>query len=432
MKGSIRVPSGPQANPSKNHWKVAFLEELAKVCQQTETVVPQHPYRKAVLRHHNYDLSKRWYVEYYAWHEEQEKLVRFRLFEPLNRMKGMNQRITTGEEMVRIINGKLTSGQFVRATSADNPVKANLRSATMTQAFNFFIEVKKSQGCRENYVKSFVRIRNSWEDWRIKSKTSDFHIQDLNEQNIEQFFAYVTRERKVTGRTYNNYVTEMRTFLKFIVKKYPRLVKKNLMDSIDTKRVTKAKKHAAYSDKQMKLIAARCTRDEQKQLLLMIHLTYYTLARPRELYALKISQIDIEENRIFIPGTISKNRNDEYIYMPPTLREEILRQGIMHYPKHFFVLGRNNEPGDQKIPKNKLTEQNAKVLKALDLTDRKYDLYSYKHSGAISLYKNTKDIVLVQHACRHSDISQTAKYLRELGLIDPGYFKLDQWAGALK
>lgn len=74
--------------------------------------------------------------------------------------------------------------------------------------------------------------------------------------------------------------------------------------------------------------------------------------------------------------------------------------------------------------------RNVKVFKALglDKASVRYSMYSYEHSGVISLYKATKDIKLVQSQCRHhNSLDQTNKYLRDLGLLSD-YDGLEAWA----
>ena len=56
-------------------------------------------------------------------------------------------------------------------------------------------------------------------------------------------------------------------------------------------------------------------------------------------------------------------------------------------------------------------------MEELKLTDKEYTIYGYKHTGAISLYRKTKDIKKVEQHCRHSTIQQTNQYLRDLGVL---------------
>lgn len=84
------------------------------------------------------------------------------------------------------------------------------------------------------------------------------------------------------------------------------------------------------------------------------------------------------------------------------------------------------KPGNVPCGLDYFYEKNTLVLKALNITGRAYSLYSYKHSGVISLYKACKDIKLVQRVCRHQTLEQTNTYLRDLGLLSD-YDMLEFW-----
>ena len=47
-------------------------------------------------------------------------------------------------------------------------------------------------------------------------------------------------------------------------------------------------------------------------------------------------------------------------------------------------------------------------------SDKSYDVYGYKHSGAINMYLSGIEIVNIQRQCRHKTLDQTMIYLREL------------------
>ncbi len=57
------------------------------------------------------------------------------------------------------------------------------------------------------------------------------------------------------------------------------------------------------------------------------------------------------------------------------------------------------------------------MLQTLGFTEEQHTLYSYKHTGAINLYKSTKDILAVQRHCRHSSSAQTDAYFSKYGVI---------------
>ena len=70
----------------------------------------KYPYRPAILVHHENNLAKRWYVDFAAWDVSKEKLVRVRMYDPLNREKNLYKRLQLGDNLVRVINGRQMPG----------------------------------------------------------------------------------------------------------------------------------------------------------------------------------------------------------------------------------------------------------------------------------------------------------------------------------
>ena len=47
-----------------------------------------------------------------------------------------------------------------------------------------------------------------------------------------------------------------------------------------------------------------------------------------------------------------------------------------------------------------------------------HTIYSFRHTAAINLYRNTKDIGLLQRIMDHTEITTTMTYLRGLGELN--------------
>jgi integrase len=57
-------------------------------------------------------------------------------------------------------------------------------------------------------------------------------------------------------------------------------------------------------------------------------------------------------------------------------------------------------------------------MQKLGLIFENQTIYSFRHTAAIQLYRQTKDVHLLQQLLGHSAITVTLKYLRNLGEID--------------
>ncbi len=155
------------------------------------------------------------------------------------------------------------------------------------------------------------------------------------------------------------------------------------------------------------------------QLLLFIQFIYYTLARPNEIKRMKISDIELDNDQIFIPRENSKNNKSDYVDLYPPLKRAILESKIMDYPKEYYIFSSLRTPGTKISYRKYFWRKHFKILEALKLSEsnREYTLYSYKHSGAINLYLSGLEPIDNQKQCRHQTLQQTMDYLRELDLF---------------
>jgi len=389
---------------------------------------PNAKFKTATLVHYDYDLSKRWYVTFWAWDVSKEKKVRRRLYEPLNRMKSVASRVREADSMIRAINSQLYQGKVL---GKDKVVSngANLLKLTLTEAIQYVFEQKNLNKNRPTYTRSYSNLKRKIIKWLEEEHRPDPLLKTFDIDDAYSLFEFI-RSSVGSNATVNNYRDDLSVAFNFLMKRNPNLFKTNPMSFIQ-KLPTVAKRHAAYSDAQIDAIKNECIKHGHTQTLLFIQFIYYTLARPIELRQLKVGHIDIVQRRILFPAELSKNRRDEYVGISPQLYDVIIESGILQHPSHYFIFAMK-QPGEKPVSKLYFYRRLVKILKLLgyDKLPTSHDLYSFKHSGAISLYKATKDIKLVQEMCRHTSVSQTDHYLRDLGLIGD-FDRLDKWKGNL-
>ena len=154
------------------------------------------------------------------------------------------------------------------------------------------------------------------------------------------------------------------------------------------------------------------------------------MSAPTELLLLRIEDIDMRQNRILFRASISKNKRDEYVSIPDAFKAIILESGILDYSSDHFIFG-IDKPAVKNASRLYFYARNKEILAHLkyDKLVARHSLYSYKHAGAISLYKAKKDIKLLQYQCRHTSLDQTDRYLRDLALLTD-HDRLKDWQGA--
>jgi integrase len=193
---------------------------------------------------------------------------------------------------------------------------------------------------------------------------------------------------------------------------------------------TSSKKHASYSELQLQQLKTALLKDNQPKLLLFIQFMYFTLARPyEEIRLLKVGDIKMKDRKIFFAAENDKNSTDSYVGISNSFYKIITDSGILAYPESYYIFSRDKLlPGVTPVGNNYFYLHIKPYIVSLGFLrlNKDHTIYSFKHTGAIALYKATRDIKLVQAQCRHSNIEQTNKYLRNLGVLDD-FEQLNKW-----
>ncbi|MFO0452548.1 MAG: tyrosine-type recombinase/integrase, partial [Pseudomonadota bacterium] len=357
---------------------------------------------EAKLVHHNYNMSKKWWVTFWALDVSTGKKTRKRISGALNQLDDLEDRKELGKAMVEQFNRELNEGKLLGRKKPEQ-WSAVFKRMTLTELITWYIDAKKVNNNSVEYYRKYQSVIFNLSAWFKHEGINNLMASNFNHDAALIFFEFLKRERKLGNKTINNYRSQLGTIFNYIIKMKPGVYKVNPVANIPVL-PTYTKKHAAFSDQQLKQIHEHAKKKyAHTQFLLFVQCMYYLLARPKELRYLRIKDFDLELNRVLFRAEISKNRRDEYVYLPPALKEIIKAQKLETLPAEHFLFSRDNKPGRVAVGKNYFGDINAAVLEALQFNDKEYTIYGYKHSGAISLYIATKDIKLVQAQCRHAN-----------------------------
>jgi integrase len=183
-------------------------------------------------------------------------------------------------------------------------------------------------------------------------------------------------------------------------------VNSNPMEGIKAKK-TKAKLHKPYNDIRLILEEIKLFNDN---LYLCCIMTYGCLLRPhREIRELKWSDFSDDLGYIHLSGNRNKSGKNRIVPVPIYIRE-LLVKGQPHH--NIFT--------DTTSP---LNEDYFKTLwsrfkRASKLLEQDQTLYSFRHSGAIEIFKRTGSITKLQKAMGHSSINVSLTYLRGLEIAE--------------
>jgi integrase len=303
----------------------------------------------------------------------------------------------------------------VNLTSADNPTllkaafELKLREGwipkskkkevkevplTVIQALKQGVEVKIAQGCSDRFIKDAKRIVILWKRYESEQHLKNLTLDKLQPSHIRNFLVRPNWSAK-TQRTVKSTLSPLLTEFK-----------PHLVQSVKLKKPTSTL-HKPFDNINEILEAIKAY---NKQLYLCCLMTYGCLLRPhREIRELKWSDFSDDLRYIHLSGNRNKSGKNRIVPVPIYIRE-LLVKGQPHH--NIFT--------DTTRP---LNEDYFKTLwgrfkKVSKLLEQDQTLYSFRHSGAIEIFKRTGSITKLQKAMGHSSINVSLTYLRGLEIAE--------------
>lgn len=220
------------------------------------------------------------------------------------------------------------------------------------------------------------------------------------------FLDYLIYDKDVSATTRNNYRTWLSAFSTWLVER--KYLLKNPVEPIHQMKEKEKFREALSSAALAKL--GEYLPKQNPSFYLACMMEYYTFIRPDELRYIKIGDISIENQTVFVSSDVSKNRKGQPVALNDTLLRLMIRQHVFSHPSSDYLFGHDITPGPEQIFINRFRLEWVKVRKALGFPDS-YQFYSLKDSGIRDL-ANAEGIVYARDQARHSDIAVTNRYLK--------------------
>ncbi len=141
----------------------------------------------------------------------------------------------------------------------------------------------------------------------------------------------------------------------------------------------------------------------------IITLFLSTGIRVSELVNINISDINFDKKSINIIG---KGNKERIVYFNEKCKERLLQyinnyrnKNEINVDNALFINNRN-----QRLTVNRVEEICKNAYKSIGLEDRGYTVHTLRHTTAVTLYRQTEDILLVKHILGHSNITSTQIY----------------------
>ena len=275
----------------------------------------------------------------------------------------------------------------------------------MTDALEVFI-TQKEKDLRPDTLRSYNSFCRIFGQWTMQAHpncmTSTFTRELAND-----FLNYIYYERNVSAISHNNYMKLARTFFNWMTENG--YTAENPFEKIKPKRTNEKKRILIPQEARQTL--ANYLKEHDRELLLACELVFYSLIRPKEISAIRIEHLHLEENYITIPGDTAKNHHTRRATISDEAKAMIDERHPELYPQDYYLFGSHGKPSAVKIDKRRFGKRFADVRNRLKLP-KEMQLYSFRDTGITEMIKSgLDDLTVMQHA-DHSDLKITSRYAK--------------------
>jgi integrase len=352
--------------------------------------------------------GKQWYIDFYAYDPVSGRMRRKKYM--LNHVKTTKARLNMASLMIAELFYKLRGGW--------NPFSKSNESRGYT---DFDVVVNRYREYVDSAMRTGTLKRKTAIDYQSRLRQLLLYISESNIQIkficqfdtgfAAEFLDYLIYDKDVSATTRNNYRTWLSAFSTWLVER--KYLPENPIEPIHMMREKDKFRTALTSADLEKLRTYLSTFNRPFYLACMME--YYTFIRPDELRYIKIGDIHIADQTIFISSEISKNRKGQSVALNDAILKIMLQQHVFEHPSQEYLFGHDLIPGPDQIGVNQFRLEWVKVRKALHFPDS-YQFYSLKDSGIRDL-ANAEGIVFARDQARHSDVAVTNRYLKSTSTV---------------
>lgn len=347
--------------------------------------------------------GKQWYVDFFAFDPTIDGLHRKKYM--LNHYRSKREREDMAVVLIHNIYQKLIAGwnPFVNAKKT----RQFIEFSKVMQRYNDYTEAAERKGTLKPKTAVDYRSRlNQLQTYIAENGVKIRYVYQFNRVFAIDFLDYLIFDKDVSAKTRNNYRTWLSTFGTWL--KDRQYIEQNPIEEIHMMKEGE-KLRDALTETDLSRVRAY-TLKYNPPFYLACMMEYYAFIRPDELRYIKVGDISIKDQSVFVSPEISKNRKGQTVAINDTLLKMMIEQHVFDHPSNDYLFGHDLVPGEKQTYVNRFRIEWKKVREALKFPDS-YQFYSLKDSGIRDL-ANAEGIVVARDQARHSDISVTNKYLK--------------------
>lgn len=248
-----------------------------------------------------------------------------------------------------------------------------------------------------------IGIRNFFEYCNVNE------INNVQRENIIQYREQLKQEGK-KANTINLYLASIKSFFKWL--EYEE-VYKNITDNIKSVPVAKLHVREAFTIEQLKTILDNCKTLREKIIILLA--TNCGL-RCNEMCNIRISDFQIKQDVVclYVLGKARQGQKADFVVVD-NKTYQLIKEYIEEYSiTDYLFTSTSNYKNGNPITTRAMRKIFNKILERCDMKDNLHTFHSMRHSFCNINLENGVSIQEVSMAMRHSNISTTMHYVKDI------------------
>lgn len=348
--------------------------------------------------------GKEWYIGFYAFDPAQNRMKRKKI--KINFIEKVTERKRYAAALIRRVSEQLDRG-WNPWIEADNAKAYHTFTDVCEHYKRYITKLFEDDQYREDTYNSYCSYLRNVVLYNQKRKFTITYIYQFDREFVNDFLDHIYIDRQNTPQTRDNYLGFLKTFSAFLLQHMYVKTKPTEGISSFSKRIKK-KQRTVISDDDM-----ICLHDylekKNKHFLLACYILHYCFIRPKEMSMIRLRDISLKRQTIFICDSISKNRRDGTITLPRKVIELMLDLGIFSNSSDDFLFGIGFMPGREYRDEKQFRDFWIRYVRKDLKFPENYKFYSLKDTGITSMIREY-DLITVRDQARHSDALMTDTY----------------------
>ncbi len=348
--------------------------------------------------------GKEWYIDFYSFCPATGKMKRKKF--KLNHIESITARRKYAKDFMNRLSEKLSIGwnPWIEAESGS---AYTLFKEVADRYRVFMAKMLRDGRYRPETLKSYTSYLRNLELFNQEKKVPITYIYQFDKDFCVQLLDEIYVGRDNTAFTRDNYLGFLKSFSSFCLSH--NYLTKNPTEGISSlgRKGKKKIRCVVEPDKLQKINIY--LREHNPYMLLASYILYYCFIRPAEMVRLKLDNISLQKQTIFVQDTISKNRKDGTITLPAKVIHLMIDLDIFSNPGDYYLFSDGMRPGRKERTEKMFRDYwSSHVRKDLKLSE-KYKFYSLKDTGITNMLRHY-DVLSVRDQARHSSILMTDIY----------------------